>query len=89
MKPADQPNAVMYTGEDCYPLPVARVLFGDQPALVTAWELTEQEMTDVVKSGRIWVTLLGTAQPPISLATRCPYAAEPLDEDGQRANGAA
>ena len=81
MKPADQPNAVCYTGEGCDPLPVVRVQFaGNTPGLVTAWELSEDEMVDVNRTGRIWITLLGMAQPPISVGTRCPYAVDSLEE---------
>jgi hypothetical protein len=81
VKPADQPDAVPYTAEGCYALPVVRVHLSEGPALVTAWELSEQEMADVQRTGRIWVTLLGNLQPPIMVTSRSVHAPDPLDEE--------
>jgi hypothetical protein len=37
----------------------------DVRAVVTAWELTEAEVADVVASGRVWLEIRGITQPPV------------------------
>lgn len=83
MKPVDQPHAQLLTAPGCYPLPAVHVTYADNvEAVVTAWELTAQEMADVAKSGRIWLEVRGRTQPPVNLLTRCPYGDDPLEEVG-------
>lgn len=84
MKPVDQPHAQLLTAPGCHPLPAVRVEFADGVVdVVTAWELSEQEMSDISKTGRLWLSIRGGVQPPVLLATRCPYGDDPLDgEDG-------
>lgn len=80
MKPADLPHAQLLTKPGCNPLPAVHVTYADgMTAVVTAWELTEQEVADVVKAGRIWLEVRGDTQPPVILTTRCPYEPDPLD----------
>jgi hypothetical protein len=48
-------------------------------AVVTAWELTAEEVADVQQTGRIWLEVRGITQPPVVLSTRCPYADDPVE----------
>ncbi len=79
MKPVDLPHAQLLVAPNCFPLPAVHVTYSDGvAAVVSAWELTEEEVADVVKSGRIWLEVRGHTQPPVVLSTRCPYADDPL-----------
>ncbi len=81
MRPADQPHSQLLTAPGCLPLPAVLVTYSDGvQAVVTAWELSEQEVADVVKSGRIWLEVRGITQPPVVLSTRCPYGDDPIEE---------
>ncbi len=71
-KPAD------ITDNQCYALPVARIITtipgptsDDAPANVAAhvscWELTEDELEEVKKTGKVYVKILGSTLAPMSL----------------------
>jgi len=49
-------------------------------AVVTAWELTSDEVADITQSGRLWLEIRGITQPPVMLSTRCPYGDDPLEQ---------
>lgn len=84
MKPVDQPHSQLLTAPNCTPLPAVLVTYADGvQSVVTAWELTEDEVADVVKSGRLWLEVRGITQPPVLLATRCPYDTDPLEADNR------
>lgn len=83
MKPVDLPHAQLLVAPGCFPLPAVHVTYADDvQAVVTAWELTPEEVQDVVQSGRIWLEVRGVTQPPVVLSTRCPYADDPLETAG-------
>jgi hypothetical protein len=82
MKPADQPQATPFTGEGCGALPVVRGQDSAGPVLVSAWELSADEVVDVLKTGRIWLIIRGTAHPPVSIVTRAPYDLPEGSADG-------
>jgi hypothetical protein len=82
VKPVDQPHSQLLTAPNCYPLPAVLVTYADDVrAVVTAWELNDQEVADVLATGRIWLEVRGITQPPVVLSTRCPYADDPLENN--------
>lgn len=52
---------------------------GDLPALktnahiVSCWEMTEKEKAEFMKTGKIYLAVMGNAQPPVSLNVDRPY----------------
>lgn len=67
--PADMP--------DCMPLPIARVTFDDgSPAIVSCWELSENEIAILIRTRRIWVSTCGHTLAPFALLTVAPFAAD-------------
>ena len=52
---------------------------GDLPALKTekhivlCWEMTEAEKAEFAKTGKIYLSVMGTIQPPVSLYVDRPY----------------
>lgn len=74
MKPVDQPGMTLYTADGCDPLPVVRAEMTDgTPVLVSAWELTVDELEEIQRTGRVWLLVIGNAQPPVGLTVESPY----------------
>lgn len=73
MRPADMPGAVNYGGPGWDNLPVLRAHDGTNDVLVSAWELDEDEMEEINRTGRVWLIVQGTAQPPVALRISSPF----------------
>ncbi len=57
------------TDDQCIPLPI----FTDGKACVSCWDLTDEEIADIVKMRQIWLVIhSGCTQPPVLPTTRCP-----------------
>lgn len=60
----------MFTKEGCFDLPGTKYIYEDgTPGIETCWQLTEEEIQQVVKDGRIYVYMMGQTVPPMFLAT--------------------
>lgn len=56
--------------EECQPLPV----FTDGQRCVSCYQLTDEDVADLVKTRRLWLHVWsGSTQPPVALATRCEF----------------
>lgn len=74
MRPVAQRNAVSYTAPGCESLPVIRAQDAEgKPLLVSAWELSADEIVEVLKSGQVWLIVQGERQPPVSLTAQYPF----------------
>ena len=66
MKPikTDTTNTV-FTAKDCFDLPGTRYKYEDgTPGIETCWELTDEEVQEIIKNKRVFVYVLGeTVQP--------------------------
>ncbi len=52
-------------------LPIARIKFNDgQQAVESCWELTDEELQEVLKSKKVYFTCMGKTHPPIILSTK-------------------
>lgn len=78
----DESNAVMDTPDGAdpefiQPLSVCFSVSVDWqvPVTVTCWKLTKEELENIQKTGRVWITLLGHGMPPIY-----PSGLQPFDE---------
>ena len=48
---------------------------GQQPCMVTAWEPTPDELEAIANGGLVYLTILGTAHPPVLLTAHDPTEA--------------
>lgn len=65
------------TSPDVVDLPVTRFeLSNGVPAVQSCWELSEEELKEVVKNGRVYFAIYGTTHPPICMST------QPIIEEG-------
>lgn len=62
------------TDDECDPLSVAIVQFADGiPGVVSCWKLTQDEVDEFTRTGRIWLTVLGATMPPVSVSAINPF----------------
>jgi len=75
----DESNCVLDKPPDmdrgkCEALSVWRGMSNDQiPMVVSCWKLTRDEVEELVKTGRIWLTVIGTTMPPVYLGVPSPF----------------
>lgn len=63
---------VIYTAEGCYDLPATLVRLPDgHEEVEVVWELTDEEVEQVVRDRRVFLYLVGRSIPPLSLNTEC------------------
>jgi len=58
-----RPNDVR--ADDCDPLCISRRLIQGFAAVISSWKLTQEELDEVNRTGRIWVGVMGITMPPI------------------------
>jgi len=52
--------------EECSDLPITRIHFGDgSQGVESCWQLSEWEIQEIVKTGRVYVTVIGTTHAPL------------------------
>lgn len=68
----DPPHGVSL-GE-CSPLPVWRgPLENGNLVVISCWKLTEEEMEEVKRTGRVWLLVWGSTMPPVYPTGRSPF----------------
>lgn len=64
----DTTNTV-FTAKDCFDLPGTRYKYEDgSPGIETCWELTDDEVKEIVKNKRVFVYVLGETVQPMFVA---------------------
>ena len=43
------------------------------PVIISVWQLTEQELMEVRKTGRVYLHVYGVEQPPVLIEARNPF----------------
>jgi len=62
------------TEEQCVPLSVLNGLTPDGlPVIVSCWKLTQEEVAEFQRTGRIWLTVYGAGMPPVCLDAKKPF----------------
>jgi hypothetical protein len=61
--------------ETCEPLCVHYQEKGDSgyPEIISCWKLTQAELDEINKTGRVWVTILGLRMPPLVVNGTSPF----------------
>ena len=89
MEPAsfDESNAVIAAPPGIHPddCPVLSVWIGTQynglPVMLSCWKLTVDELAEIQKTGRVWLTVMGHSMPPVTLATKKPLNTHVVEVD--------
>lgn len=67
-RPADM------TEEQCNPLSVWRGPHEDgTPLVISCWKLTQEELEEFNRTGRIWLIVCGHTMPPVALTAIKPF----------------
>lgn len=78
----DQANCVLsppsaMTADECMPLSVFRGMYSDgQRVVISCWKPTRDEIEEIKRTGRIWLSVLGEGMPPVALTTQNPFLRE-------------
>ena len=78
----EQQNAIFtkpedMTDDECVSLHV----FQSETQIISCWQLTEDEMIEVAKTGKIYLSVMGQAQPPVCVLGESPFIDE-VEKDG-------
>ena len=66
----DKPPAM----DNCDALSVLRAVTADGlPCVISCWKLTQDEVCELTRTGRLWVTIYGLTMPPIALTAAKPW----------------
>ena len=74
----DEANAVLskpaaMSDDDCACLSVLRSIQPNNiPIVLSCWKLTKEELEEIQRTGRVWLTVVGSTMPPVALDGICP-----------------
>jgi len=70
-----KPNGM--SDEECAPLSILRVVTQNgAPMVVSCWKMTQEELDEVKKTGRVWLAIYGLSMPPAALYGEKPFVVE-------------
>ena len=59
------------TSDDCDPLSVCKTETVDGfPVVISCWKVTQEELEEIQKTGRVWLTVYGHTMPPVILGNK-------------------
>jgi hypothetical protein len=67
------------TDEECYDLPVWRgpasieASGNTVPVIISKWQLSKEDIEEILKTGIIWLKITGGLQPPVELSADYPF----------------
>lgn len=66
------------TADECEALSVWRGEYANGiPVVVSCWKLRKEELEEIVRTGRVWLTVLGQTMPPVAINVQSPFAPQP------------
>jgi hypothetical protein len=73
--------------EDCGDLHVYKTVtslsMGSVPCILSCWEISEEDLKEIIKTKRIWLGILGNGMPPVWLDGFKPIETPKLDDKEQ------
>jgi hypothetical protein len=75
----DEANTVLgkpsdMTADDCEALSVLRTeTVSGLPVVVSCWKLTQKELEEINRTGRVWLLVYGQTMPPVALDGSKPF----------------
>lgn len=55
------------TVDECRPLPITRVRYGDVPGMVSYWQPTAEQLALLAAGKPVWLSVLGHTHPPLAI----------------------
>lgn len=78
----DESNLVLNSPPDmncdeCQPLSVFRGFNKSQtPVVISCWKITKEELEEIQRTGRVWLTVIGETMPPALVSGISPWNTE-------------
>ena len=73
--PFKEANAVMKGGEGVNDLDVALIQHPcGTRVIVSCWQLTKPEIDEIVRTGKVWLYIMGQSMPPVCISSERPFA---------------
>lgn len=60
---------------DGVPLSITRGVINDTPVMVSCWKMTQEELEEFQRTGRIWLIVRGQIHPQVLLTAQKPFLA--------------
>jgi hypothetical protein len=68
----DKPDDM--TREQCEPANVLRTVTSDEmPVVISCWKVTQEELEEIQRTGRVWLMVYGVTMPPVVLCGVRPF----------------
>ncbi len=65
-------------GDKVLPLNILRTeTVNGTPCTVSCWKLTQHELDEINRTGRVWLTIIGRKCPPVGVYGSKPFQGEP------------
>lgn len=82
----DKPPSM--TRDECEPVSILRATTPKgHPVLISCWKLTRQELDEINKTGRLWLTIYGDTMPPVALDVKKWFKTESNDPRNEDCEG--
>jgi hypothetical protein len=78
----DESNCVLdappgMSEDQCAPLCVLRAVASNGvPVVISCWKLTPEELVEINRTGRVWLSILGVTMPPAVILGTKPFAVQ-------------
>ncbi len=66
----DKPPSM--SADECDPLGVCRTMWGDMPVVISCFKPTKDELEEINRTGRVWLTVVGVTMAPVILTGHKP-----------------
>ncbi len=67
---------INYVADGCHDLPAYHGDdTGGQPVIISCWQPTPEELEEINRTGKVWLFIVGTSQPPVSVTGHHPFVA--------------
>ena len=62
------------TDEECAPLHVWKGNdTAGSPVIISCWQFSKEDLEEIARTGRMYLTICGQGMPPVSLQTESPF----------------
>lgn len=65
---------------DCEALSIKRAEINGTPVVVSCWKMSAEELSELNKTGRVWLAVAGLTMPPVMMMGFSPFKQEPDDD---------
>jgi hypothetical protein len=72
------------TDEECAPLPAAVISLNTGPIIISCWEPSIEELEEINKNKKVWLTLFTISHPPVDVSGFNPFITNDKKEEAKK-----